>query len=154
MSYCPVLAILEIFGIVPKLTALPADKYCFIVFNLMAILNLTERNFDAITSGEGIVMVDFWAEWCGACKTFNPVYEKVAEKFSRHTFAKLDTVAEKKVVEAYGLEHIPTLMLFRDGILLFQNAGYYEEDKLQDIIEQAESLDMEEVRAHIAAEKK
>lgn len=119
----------------------------------MLILNLSEDNFDAVTAKEGIVMIDFWAEWCGACQSFNPIYEKVAKKYSQHTFTKLDTVAEKQLVSNLGVEHIPTLMLYRDGILLFQQPGYYEEEKLEDIIQQAESLDMDEVRAHIAGEK-
>ena len=119
----------------------------------MAITTLSEKNFNSITSQNGIVMVDCWAEWCGACKTFDPIYQKVAAKFSNHTFAKLDTITEKDLVSELGIEHIPTLLLYRDGILLFQQAGYYEEEKLEDILQQAEGLDMDEVRAHIENEK-
>ena len=119
----------------------------------MALVALTKDNFSDIISQDGIVMIDCWAEWCGACQSFNPIYEKVAQKYSKHTFAKLDTVSEKELVSQIGVEHIPTLLLYRDGILLFQQAGYYEEEKLEDIIQQAEKVDMDEVRAHIEAEK-
>jgi thioredoxin 1 len=119
----------------------------------MLVTTLTKDNFNSVTSQDGIVMVDCWAEWCGACKSFNPIYEKVAKKYSKHTFAKLDTVAEKQLISNLGIEHIPTLMLYRDGILLFQQPGYYEEEKLEDIIKQAKNINMDEVRAHIAAEK-
>jgi thioredoxin 1 len=118
----------------------------------MAITVLDKSNFNEITSRDGIVMVDCWAEWCGACKEFNPIYEKVANDFSAHMFTKLDTTAEKEIVKAMGIDHIPALMLFRDGILLFKQPGYYEEDKLRDIIHQAEGIDMDEVRAHMEAE--
>ena len=118
----------------------------------MLITPLTEENFEKVTSKKGILMIDCWAEWCGACQSFNPIFESVAKKYSKHTFAKLDTVKEKQLVSKLGIEHIPTLMLYRDGILIFQQPGYYEEEKLEDIIQQAENLDMDEVRAHIAEE--
>lgn len=119
----------------------------------MATINLTKENFEATVNKEGIVIVDFWANWCGACKTFAPVYEKVAAKYPQYTFGKVDTQAEKQIVSATGVEQIPALAVYRDGIMLFRQPGYYEEDKFDDIIQQAESLDMDEVRAHIAAEQ-
>ena len=119
----------------------------------MPTTKIHEENFNSITSRDGIVMVDCWAEWCGACKSFNPVYEKVARKYAMHTFAKLNTSVEKQIVTELGIEHIPTLLLYRDGILLFKQPGYYEEEKLEDILQQAEKLDMDEVRAHIESEK-
>jgi thioredoxin 1 len=97
-------------------------------------------------------MVDCWAEWCSACQSFNPIYEKVAKKFAKHTFGKLEASAEKKLVSQLGVENIPTLLLFRDGILLFQQPGYYEEEKLEDIVQQAENIDMDEVKAHMESE--
>lgn len=117
------------------------------------MVHLNSNNFRTVTSRDAIVMVDCWAGWCSVCESFNPIYEKVAEKYPNHTFAKLDTVAEKDLVSKLGIEHIPTLLLFREGFLLFQQPGYYEEDKLEDIIRQAESINMEEVRAHFEAEK-
>ena len=118
----------------------------------MSIINLTSDNIQKVTSRDEIVMVDCWAEWCSACQEFESVFKKVAEKYPAHTFAKLDTVAEKEIVAKLGIENIPTLLLFRGGYLLFQQPGYYEEEKLEDIIKQAESVDMEEVGAHFEAE--
>jgi thioredoxin 1 len=120
----------------------------------MALINLTSENYKTVTSKKEIVMVDCWAEWCSACQSFNPVYEKVSEKYPGHTFAKLDALEEKNLVSDLGIEHIPTLLLFRDGFLLFNQPGYYEEDKLEDIIRQAESVDMDEVREHFETQQK
>jgi thioredoxin 1 len=120
----------------------------------MAIIILQEGNFEDSVSGGGIVMVDCWASWCGACETFRPVYEKVAAKHPEITFGSLDTGAEKDLVSKLGIEHIPTLLLYRDGILLFQQPGYYEEGEMEDILQQAETLDMELVRSEIVADAK
>lgn len=117
------------------------------------IIELTSDNFDKVTSQQGIVMIDCWAAWCEACKSFNPIYERVADKFKNHVFAKINTVSEKQLVDEIGIENIPTLMLFRDGVLLFKQEGYYEEDKLDDIVNQAENVDMDEVRAYIATQE-
>jgi thioredoxin 1 len=120
----------------------------------MAIIPLHRENFEGSVSGGGIVMVDCWASWCAACKTFRPVYEKVAGKHPEITFGSLDTGAEKSLVSDLGIEHIPTLMLYRDGILLFQQPGYYDEEQMEDILEQAGSLDMDLVRSEIVADRK
>ena len=119
----------------------------------LGITEITYENFNSVTSEEGIVLIDCWAEWCGACKTFEPVFEKVAQKHSKHTFAKIDSSSQKKLISDLGIENIPTLMLYRDGILLFQQPGYFEEDKLEDILDQASNINMDEVRAHIADKK-
>ena len=119
----------------------------------MAIKKLNYNNFTEMTSQNGIVIIDFWAEWCGACKDFNPIYEKVADKFSQHIFAKIDTVKEKKLTSVLEIENIPTLMIYRDGILIFQQPGYFAEEKFEDIIKQAENIDMDEVKAHIESQK-
>ncbi len=118
----------------------------------MPIKAVNQKNFESIISSQGIVMIDVWAEWCGACKTFNPIYERVAEKYSHHNFAKIDASYEKDLISSLEIENIPALLLYRDGILLFKQPGYYEEDKLEDIIHQAENLDMEEVKTHIEAQ--
>lgn len=120
----------------------------------MAIKNINYGNFTETTSQDGIVIIDFWAEWCGACKDFNPIYETVADKFLQHTFAKIDTVKEKKLTSVLEIENIPTLMIYRDGILIFQQPGYYSQEKFEDIIKQAENINMDEVKAHIESEKK
>ena len=119
----------------------------------MNVTELKYENFNMVTSKEGIVLIDCWAEWCGACKNFEPVFEKVAQKHSEHTFAKIDSTKHKKLINDLGIENIPTLMLYRDGILLFQQPGYFEEEKLEDILEQATNINMDEVRAHIADKK-
>ena len=119
----------------------------------MAVVDLNQGNFEQTVSGRGIVMVDCWADWCVACRDFEPVFERVAEKHPDHTFGKLDTENEKELVSELKIEHIPTLVLYRDGIKLFLQPGYFEEEKLDDIVSQAESVDMNEVRAHIQSEK-
>jgi thioredoxin 1 len=118
----------------------------------MAMVTLSEQNFDKTVESPGIVMVDCWATWCGACKDFGPVYERVATRYADHTFGKLDTEAEKTIVSKLGIEHIPSLLLFRDGILLFQQPGYFDEEQMEEIVRQAESLDMELVRSEMAKE--
>ena len=118
----------------------------------MAVLDINNENFDTVTSRDGIVMIDCWADWCGACQSFAPVYKKIAKKYPSHVFAKIDATSEKELINSLDVKHIPALLLFRDGILLFKQSGYYEEDKLEDILRQAESLDMDEVKAHISEE--
>ncbi|MFC2173154.1 thioredoxin family protein [Acidobacteriota bacterium] len=119
----------------------------------MAIVALTESNFESIVSTSGIVLVDCWASWCGACQTFQPIYEKIAARHPAHTFGKIDTQAEKTLVTELGVEHIPTLLLYRDGILLFKQPGYYEEEEMDGIVRQAESIDMAAVRAQMESDK-
>ena len=120
----------------------------------MSIVTLTNENFVTTVSNGGIVVVDCWAAWCQACKDFNPIYERIADKFPRHTFGRLDTQMEKTLVDKIGIEHIPTLLLYREEVLLFKQPGYYEEDELENIVRQAESLNMDEVREYIANETK
>lgn len=120
----------------------------------MATVDLNSENFVSTAEKNGILLVDCWASWCDACKPFAPVFERVAEKHSRHTFGKIDTQLEKDLVSKLGIDHIPTLLLYRDGILVFRQPGYFSEEELDDIVRQAESLDMNEVRAHIATEQK
>jgi len=119
----------------------------------MAVIELNKGNFEQTVSGSGIVMVDCWASWCAACKDFGPVYERVADKHPEHTFGKLNTENEKELVSALEIEHIPTLLLYREGVMLFSQPGYFEEKKLEDIVDQAESVDMDAVRSHIQAEE-
>jgi thioredoxin 1 len=118
----------------------------------VATIELTSENFVPTVEREGIVLVDCWARWCAACKPFAPVFERVAERHPGHTFGKIDTQAETKLTERLGVDHVPSLLLYRDGILVFRQPGYFDEEQLDDVVRQAESLDMDEVRAHIAAE--
>ncbi len=119
----------------------------------MSILNLSKENFVSTISQNNIVMIDCWASWCDACETFNPVYEKAASANNDITFCKIDASKERDLLAELKVEHIPTLLLYRDGILLFKQAGYFEEEKLIDILNQAKSLDMDMVRAEIEKEK-
>jgi len=117
-----------------------------------AVEGITEESCRSILSRSGIVLVDCWASSCGACKVLGPIYEKVAERHPQHTFAKLDTLAEVELTSALEIVHVPTLMLYRDGILLFKQPGNFDEARLEDIIAQAEALDMDAVRADMESE--
>ncbi|MEY3346269.1 MAG: thioredoxin [Actinomycetota bacterium] len=118
----------------------------------MASVNVKSAEFEALISKGGTVLVDFWAEWCGPCRAFGPVYEKLSEKYPEITFAKVDTEAEREIAGAAGITSIPTLMAFRDGILLYREAGALPEAPLQQLIEQVQGLDMDAVRSEIAKE--
>lgn len=120
----------------------------------MSVINLDSSNFDETVSGDNIIIVDCWAEWCGACKTFAPVYEKVAARHPKHIFGKLDTQSHKDLVATLGIENIPSLLLFREGIMLFKQPGYFSEEQMEDIVRQAESIDMKQVRMEIETETK
>jgi thioredoxin 1 len=117
------------------------------------LVDLTLENYHSVLSQSGIVLVDCWASSCGACKVLGPIYRKVAEGHPNHTFAKLDTLAEEQLTSDLSVVHVPTLMLYRDGILLFKQAGNFDEARLKDIISQGEALDMDMVRAEIERER-
>ena len=116
----------------------------------MATKNLTAATFEEVTSGEGIVLVDFWADWCGPCLRFAPVYERVSEKHPDITFAKVDTEAEPGLSMEFQIRSIPTLMAIRDGVLVFQQAGALPESALESLIQQVRELDMEKVKASVS----
>ena len=117
------------------------------------IVKLNQDNYRSILGQDGIVLVDCWASSCGAWKILGPIYAKVAERYPQHTFAKLDTLAEDELVSTLGIAHVPTLLLYQDGILLFNQAGNFDEPRLEDIIAQAEALDMDMVRTEIERER-
>lgn len=119
----------------------------------MATMTLTADNFQpTIETGE-LVLVDFWASWCGPCRAFGPVFEKVSENHPDVVFGKVDTEAEQDLAGALRITSIPTLMIFRDNILLFSQPGMLPEKALEDLVNQAKALDMEKVREEIAAQK-
>ncbi|MEI8286425.1 MAG: thioredoxin [Actinomycetes bacterium] len=119
----------------------------------MATIALNEANFESTIQGEGLTLIDFWADWCGPCKMFAPIYDKVSEENPGVTFAKVDTEAEQNVAAMCGIQSIPTIMVFRDGILLFNQAGALPEHSLKEIVAAAQALDMDEVRREIENEQ-
>ncbi len=119
----------------------------------MATTDLTLDAFEESVSGDGIVFIDFWAEWCGPCKSFGPIFEAAAEKHDDIDFLKVDTEAEQQLAGALAIRSIPTLMIFRDGIQLFSQAGALPAPALEDLIGQVRALDMDEVRAEVAAQQ-
>lgn len=118
----------------------------------MATKDLTEQDF-ASTIEDGIVLVDFWAAWCGPCRMFAPIYEKVSEGHPDVTFGKVDTEAEQGLAGAFRITSIPTLMAFRDNILLFSQPGVLQAPQLEELITNIKALDMDEVRAQVEAQK-
>jgi thioredoxin 1 len=116
----------------------------------VAVVELTKDTFAETVSGEGIKLVDFWAEWCGPCRSFAPVYQKAAAKHEDIVFGKVDTEAEQELAMAFDIRSIPTLMIVRDGVTLYQHPGALPESALEDLIAQARALDMDEVRKALA----
>ena len=119
----------------------------------MATTALTAQTFESTVAREGIVLVDFWAEWCGPCRMFAPIFEKASEAHTDITFGKVDTEAERSLSAAAGITSIPTLMAFRDGILVFAQPGALPAPALEQVISAVRDLDMEDVRAKVAAEE-
>jgi thioredoxin 1 len=120
----------------------------------MAVVELTKENFEQVVTSNATVIVDYWAPWCGPCRGFAPVFEKVAEAHPDVVFAKVNTDEEQEIAAHFQIRSIPTLMVFRDQIIVFSQPGALPQGAFEQVVQKAKTLDMEEVRKHMAEEEK
>ena len=119
----------------------------------MAVVALTKENFEQTVTGNSFVIVDFWAPWCGPCRSFAPTYDKVPQEHPEIVFAKVNTEEEQELAAHFQIRSIPTLMIFRDQIIIFSQPGALPESSFKKLVKNAGELDMEDVRRQIAEER-
>jgi thioredoxin 1 len=120
----------------------------------MATVELTKENFEDVVSRNDLIIVDFWAPWCGPCRGFAPVFEAASEKYPDVVFAKVNTDEEQELAGHFAIRSIPTIMVFREKVVLFSQAGSLPADGLESVLTQAKALDMKQVHADIAAQER
>jgi thioredoxin 1 len=119
----------------------------------MAVVDLTKENFEQVVTSNPTVIIDFWAPWCGPCKGFAPVFERVAERHSDVVFAKVNTDEEQEIAAHFQIRSIPTLMVFRDQIIVFSQPGALPESALEQVVSKAKELDMDDVRQQMSEQE-
>lgn len=119
----------------------------------MAYVELTKENFEEVITGNDTVVVDYWADWCGPCKSFGPIFEKVSEEFPDAVFAKVDTQNQQEIASWFNIRSIPTLMIFREKVIVFSQPGALPEGALRDVVSKAGNLDMAEVHKQVAEQQ-
>jgi thioredoxin 1 len=118
----------------------------------VATRELTKDTFDEVVRDDGFVLVDFWAEWCGPCRVFGPIYERVSARHDDIVFGKVDTESEPELAGAFGISSIPTLMIIRDRVVLYAQPGALPEPALEELIAKAREVDMDDVRREVEAQ--
>lgn len=119
----------------------------------MSVIEITQENLTETIDNNDLVLIDFWAPWCGPCKTFKPIFHDAAEKHPEATFASCNTEEQQELAAMFGIRSIPTVMVFRDQVGVFSQPGMLPAEKLEDVLGQVKALDMEEVHAQVAQQK-